>query len=117
MFSRCGGWTAVLKSGAGTLALAKWLADGCGLPCALLSTLWHPPLAYCGVSLPAQPRRSPIAWYVPLRFVPLLFFYYFIFFSLFCLALYVPPPLLFLLRCGTCRLLLAPGAVSGVRAV
>lgn len=46
------GWTAVLKSGLEMLARAKWLADGCGLPSALLSTLWHPLVGYCGVSLP-----------------------------------------------------------------
>lgn len=30
-FSWFSGWTAALKSGLGRLALAKWLADGCGI--------------------------------------------------------------------------------------
>lgn len=50
------GETAVPKSGLETLARAKWLADGCGLPSALLSTLWHPLVGYRGAS-PAY-----IAW-------------------------------------------------------
>lgn len=50
--------TAVLLSGLEMLARAKWLADGCGLPSALLSTLWQPLVGYCGVCLPINPRRS-----------------------------------------------------------